>query len=292
MPIQDAQEILAGIDLPPAQRAHDAPGDIAPLSVAIVCKNNEATIGRTLESVRGLAAEIVAVDSGSTDRTLDLLEAAGARIIRTDWRGYIGTKRLALAACTGDWVLGLDSDESLEPALRDAIHDVLRENRSEIVGVKMNRKVFYMGRFLEHAWQPEWRLRLVRRERAEYGGREPHDAMLVTPGPGRKITIAGDMRHDSFETIAKHLSTQAGHARDGAMAMFSEGKRGSYLRLMFSPPWAMVRQLVLKCAWRDGWRGWMAAASTAAGTLMKHTVLIELTRTEHRDRDAGDTGGV
>src|SRR5690606_18481587 len=80
-----------------------------PLSVAIVCRNNERTIGRTLESVRGMAAEIVAVDSGSTDGTIDLLEQAGARVIRSEWLGHVKTKQMALEACSQEWVLCLDS---------------------------------------------------------------------------------------------------------------------------------------------------------------------------------------
>src|SRR4029077_4245626 len=92
-------------------------GTLDNLSVAIVCKDNAATIGRTLDSVRGLAGEIVAVDSGSTDGTIGMLDAAGARVIRSEWLGHVKTKQKAMEACTRDWVLCLDSDESLEPEL-------------------------------------------------------------------------------------------------------------------------------------------------------------------------------
>ena len=92
-----------------------------PLSVAIVCRNNDATIGRTLESVAGLAAEVVAVDSGSTDGTIPLLERHGARVIRSDWKGHVATKQMALEACVQEWVLCIDSDESLQPDLKRAV---------------------------------------------------------------------------------------------------------------------------------------------------------------------------
>src|SRR5215468_6088436 len=116
-----------------------------PLSVSIVCRNNDRTIGRTIDSVAGLATEIVAVDSGSTDGTIPLLERHRARIIRTDWKGHVATKQMALEACTGDWVLSLDSDESLEPDLQASIREALDRNDQRAHGYEVNRKVWYRG---------------------------------------------------------------------------------------------------------------------------------------------------
>src|SRR5690606_38535587 len=94
-------------------RTFSLPSPMPPrLSVAIVCRDNIGTIGRTVESVSGLADEIVAVDSGSTDGTIELLEAAGARVLHTDWKGHVATKQMALEACGREWILCLDSDES------------------------------------------------------------------------------------------------------------------------------------------------------------------------------------
>ncbi len=251
-----------------------------PLSVAIVCKNSEATIARTLESVKGLAAEIVALDSGSTDGTLALLEAHGARVARVEWRGHVATKQAALEACTQEWILSLDSDESLEPDLRAALERAVSSAPPGIDGYEVNRKVYYRSRPLNFAWQPEWRLRLVRRGTARWGGMDPHDQLSILSG-GEPARLAGTLRHDSIGTFAEFLAKQAVHARTMAASMRREGRRGSVLRLLVSPPGALLKQLVLKQAWRDGWPGVLAAASTAAGALIKHAVLIELTRTEN-----------
>ena len=245
------------------------------LSVAIVCKNNETTIGRTLESVAGLASEIVAVDSGSTDGTVGLLERAGARVIRTEWRGYVATKGMALDACAQDWTLCLDSDESVTPELRRSIENVL-SHRTDHHGFELNRKVFFRDRPLNFAWQPEWRLRLVRHGTARWTGIDPHDRLELLSGTVG--TLAGDLRHDSIGTFAEFLAKQAVHARTMAASMHREGQRGSLLRLLTSPPGAFLKQMVLKQAWRDGWAGWLAAGSTAAAAFMKHAVLIELSR--------------
>lgn len=248
-----------------------------PLSVAIICRNNQATIGRTLASVAGLADEIVAVDSGSTDGTIPLLEQHHARIIRTDWRGHVATKQMALDACTQDWILSLDSDESLLRELRSAIERVLADHAAPAAGYLVNRKVFYRDRPLNHAWQPEHRLRLVKRARARWTGLDPHDQLQLLDGSHPPL-LPGDLRHDSISSFSDFLCKQAAHARTMAQSMQRQGYRGSVLRLVTSPPGAVMKQLILKQAWRDGWPGWLAAASTAAASLMKHAALIELTR--------------
>lgn len=244
-----------------------------------MCKNSEATIGRTLESVVGLATEIVAVDSGSTDGTIGLLERHGARVIRSPWLGYVKTKQLALDACAGDWVLCLDSDESVEPDLRESIRAAMARAGSD--GYEVNRKVYYRGRPLNYAWQPEHRLRLVRRGRAAWAGLDPHDRLELTSKPSQRTALlAGTLRHDSISTFSEFLAKQAVHARTMAESLKREGRRGSRLALVGSPIGAFLKQMVLKRAFMDGVPGWLAAASTAAATMMKHAALLELTRVD------------
>ncbi|MCC6323139.1 MAG: glycosyltransferase family 2 protein [Phycisphaerales bacterium] len=249
------------------------------MSVAIVCRNNEPTIGRTLESVKGLADEIVAVDSGSTDGTIAMLEAAGARVIRSEWLGHIRTKQKALEACTCEWILCIDSDESVEPDLAVAIRGALEDGPADPSpsGYELNRRIYYRGRPLRHAWQPEWRVRLVRRGKAGWGGHDPHDVLSVTDG-GALVRMHGVLRHDSFPTFAEHLRKQWQHSATMASSLHAAGRRGSYFRLAVSPAGAFVKQLILKRGFLDGYAGWLAAASTAAGALMKHAMLLELSR--------------
>jgi len=257
-------------------------GALDNLSVSIVCNDNAQTIGRTLDSVRGLAGEIVAVDSGSTDGTIGLLEAAGARVIRSQWLGHVKTKQKALEACTRDWVLCLDSDESLEPELAAVIKARLESLAPAAIdadGFEMNRCIYYKGRPLRHVWQPEFRLRLVRCGAAQWEGLDPHDKLELLPGR-RRARLAGTIRHDSFPTFAEHMRKQWVHATTMAASLHAAGERGSYVRLVASPTGAMLKQLVLKRGVLDGYAGWLAAASTAVGTLIKHAALIELSHAE------------
>lgn len=257
-----------------------------PLSVAIICKNNQATIGRTLESVRGLGREIVAVDSGSTDGTLALLGEHGARVIETQWRGYVGTKQFALEQCEQPWVLSLDSDESLTPELRQAIDGLDLDGDGGPSGYRVNRKVFYAGRYFEHTWQPEWRLRLVRADRYRWEGLDPHDELRPIE-PGEPVAdLAGDLRHDSFSGFAELMRKHVGHAELMAQSLHAQGRRAGPFKLAVSPVQAFVRQAIFRRGFRDGRRGWAAAGAMAAYTLMKYVCLLELQdQTGRQDRE-------
>lgn len=245
------------------------------------------TLPRVLEAVRPLVAgmgddagEIVAVDSGSQDGTVELLERAGARIVRSAWLGHIKTKQLALMQCEKPWVLCLDSDEPPDGELCTSIIEAVRENDQRISGYRVNRKLFFAGRYLNHCWQPEPRLRLVRKGFAAWGGIGPHDRLDLLPGSGLERDLRGTLRHDSFLSFSDHLERQVSYAKLSAHALFERGERSSVFHIMTTAPAAFLKQVVVKSAWRDGWRGVLAAASTSAGTLMKHIVLTELTMRE------------
>lgn len=247
------------------------------LSVAIACRNNERTIGRTLESVRGLAAEIVAVDSGSTDGTIGILEAHGARIIRSEWLGYGPTKQLAAGACRGEWILHLDSDESLEDDLREAVRRAIGTTDGAVSGWWVNRRVWHRGRPLRHALQPEWRLRLARRGSASWQGLEPHPSLVMLDGRAGTSRLGGHLRHDAWESFEAQGAKALEHARSAAAAMRAAGVRGSVGRLLTAPLSSAMKHLVLKRAWLDGAPGVMAAYTMIVYTTMKHLYLLERT---------------
>ena len=275
--------------------AHPAPESL-PLSVAIICRDNDDTIGRTLESLSSLGEiEIVGVDSGSSDGTIGLLERHGARVVRQEWLGHVRQKQRALELCTRAWVLSLDSDESLESDLAVRVREAVVRDDPRVGGYALNRRVFYAGRLLDHAWQPEWRTRLVRRGLAAWGGYDPHDKLDLTGearSRGLRIDrLPGVLRHDSMSSVTEFLARQAAHARIAARSYREMGRRGSVAKLVVSPLGAFLKQVVVRQAWRDGWRGWVAASATAAGALMKHAALIEIGRvSEGRGGVAGDDG--
>ena len=264
------------------------PSPRLPLSVSIVCCDNASTIERCVASVSGWVSEIVAVDSGSTDGTLEILRShAEVRVVEQPWLGYVKQKQFALEQCTQPWVLHLDSDESVEPDLRQAIETFITEDGRGRAGAMVNRKVWYRGRALNHAWQPEWRLRLVRQGSAKWGGLDPHDAMEFLDPAALGSRLSGDLRHDSVPDIAGFLARQVSHARIGAESAHAAGKRTSLLKLVTSPVGAWLKQMVVRRAFLDGWRGWLAASATAIAAAMKHMVLLELGDQGRGTRDEG-----
>ncbi len=253
------------------------------LSVMIPCRNNEGTMRRVLDSVRPLADQLVVVDSGSTDATMDLVNSCRqwgtceVLLIETHWRGFVKTKQLALDACACDYALWLDSDEPVSHQLAQSIKAAMAQG---LDAATVNRVVEYKGKLLKHCWQPEHRLRLVRTllvqsNKARFAGIDPHDYLELDP-PRTAPLIEGPLIHQSFETFAQHIDNARRLSRVSAQSMHDMGKRTSPLRLMTSPPGAFLKQLILKGAWRDGPAGWLCASTSAAAALMKHMMLYEL----------------
>ncbi len=268
--------------------ARATPTETLDLSVMIPCRNNVRTMGRVLESVRGLCSQLVVIDSGSTDGTLELVEACrewGGNdqcevvLVQTHWRGFVKTKSMGLQACNRRYALWLDSDE---PVSREMAASVRRAVADGVDAAKVRRVVEYKGKLLMHSWQPEWRLRLVRMDlvrdgRARFTGIDPHDYLEVDSGVDVRA-LDGVLVHDSFETFSEHLGNQLRLSRTSAQSLHAMGKRGSVWKIMTSPIGAFFKQAIVKGSWRDGSAGWLAATTSAAGALMKHAVLYELGR--------------
>ncbi len=249
------------------------------LCLAVVACDNERTIERTLKSVDGLARRKIVVDSGSKDATLDICHACDAEVIEHAWEGYVKQKQFALDQCDTTWVLCLDSDESLDEDAALAVRDAVRGDDASVAGYEFNRQVWIGERPLRHAWQPEWRTRLVRRDRARWAGFDPHDRLDVEGVAGR---LPGNIRHDAFTDFEQLLNKSVGHGLTSARSVHELGKKGSRLQLVLSPPAAVLKQLVLRSAWLDGWPGWLASYSAGISAAVKHVRLLELSK---RDGD-------
>ena len=173
------------------------------LSIAIVALNEEANLGRVLESVRW-ADEIIVVDSGSTDRTCDIAREYGARVVIEPWRGYTAQKNYALELCAKDWILSLDADEEVSPELAEEIRRVLAGPDS-LDGYAMPRKNLFLGRWMRHGgFYPDPKLRLFRRGKAISTGRDPHDRFEMKNGE-RVGRLQGPLIHHTYPTLTLYL---------------------------------------------------------------------------------------
>lgn len=248
-----------------------------PLSVAIITLNEERNLARCLESVRGLAAEIVVVDSSSTDRTGEIARQFGAAFEFNAWPGHVAQKNVALRRCRQPWTLSLDADEALSPELIQSLRQLFATGEPKADGYWANRRTFYLGRWIWHAWYPEWRLRLARRDKAEWRGLDPHDRLEVS---GATARLDGDLLHYPFRDLQDHLHSTIKHARTMAESYAREGRRFHWQHLLFSPWVAFVKRLVIKHGWRDGWRGWLIASVKAVNVFAKYAFLLENERTK------------
>ncbi|MDR2893740.1 MAG: glycosyltransferase family 2 protein [Deltaproteobacteria bacterium] len=251
------------------------------LSVAIISFNEEANIRRTLEAIRPLADEIVVLDSFSTDNTVSIARELGAQVFQAPWPGYIEQKNACLEKCNGEWVLSLDCDEVVSPELAESIRQAMN-NPQKYAGFTLNRRTFYLGRLLCHAWQPDRKLRLVRRAASpKWTGDNPHDRLCVDGPLGH---CHGDLVHYSYRDFSAHMAQTQRFAKQIAESYYAKGRKAGYADLLFRPPFVFFKRFILQRACLDGVPGLLAAVSSAAYSYMKYAFLWELWAEKDADK--------
>jgi glycosyltransferase involved in cell wall biosynthesis len=254
-----------------------------PLSVAIVSQNEETRIGRCLESVRGLAREIVVVDGGSTDGTRAVAERHGARWIVHPWAGYRDQKNFALDQCAQPWVLALDCDEELSPALRAEVERFLAADGGGLDGAAFPRLSRFLGRWIRHGdWYPDLSLRLFRRARARWGGSPEHDKIELD---GNVARLRGDLLHHSFPTLNRYIGKINVFGDAFLERQLETGARWRLAPNLARPLWRFLRGYVLRLGFLDGFPGlWIAVASS-------FLVFVRYSRLYEHETATRDPGG-
>ncbi len=245
------------------------------LSAVIITYNEEKNIGRCLDSLAGIADEIVVVDSFSTDHTEAICRRhAGLRFLQHPFAGHIEQKNYALRQAMFPYVLALDADEALSTDLKKSILQV-KENWSDD-GYTMNRLTNYCGQWIHHSgWYPDQKLRLWRAENGEWGGTNPHDKVELKAG-NTTAHLAGDLLHYSYYTVQEHFERAEKYAVIAAQAMHQQGKRATWLNVVFSPPLKFLRNYVLKGGFLDGQSGYTICRLSALETYWKYRILRSL----------------
>ena len=248
-----------------------------PLSVCIITLDEREDLPRCLASVAGLAAQVVVVDSRSTDGTQQLAREAGAEVHERDFDGHVRQKAFALGLAREEWVLCLDADEWLDDALREAIAAVLAAPQGQAAdGYEVNRRSRYLGAWIDHCgWSPEWRLRLVRRGVARWTGDDPHDRLELS---GRVERLAGRLCHQPYRDLAEHLAKVNRYTDTMAAARHAAGERATFSSLALRPPARFVRMYLLQRGFLDGWRGFVVSAIGAFYVFFKYAKLRALQR--------------
>ena len=247
-----------------------------PLSLSIVSMNEETNLRRCLRSVADLVAEVVVVDSGSTDRTLDVAREYGARIQHQPWLGHRDQKQVALNLCTQPWVLVMDCDEELSPELRHSIEQFFAsDDAARPDGAFMNRRTWFLGSWIRHGdWYPDRKLRLFRREKTKSGGEPEHDKFELAPG-SVTVRLDGDLLHYSFRDISHYLNKQVQFTEEFLKRERKAGRGFNLFNAITRPLWRFFRAYVLRLGLLDGFAGLWIASATAFFAFVRYSRTFE-----------------
>ncbi|TAN05905.1 MAG: glycosyltransferase family 2 protein [Rhodanobacteraceae bacterium] len=231
------------------------------LSACIITLNEADRIGACLDSL-AFCDEIVVVDSGSTDDTRARAVARGARVLDHPFAGYRAQKDFAVAQARHDWVLCLDADERVTPALQISMEAEREAGFAAAAGYRFARATEYFGAFLRHGnAYPDRVLRLFDRRRGGWrGDREIHEHVSVD---GRVVTLAGELEHRAYRSLDDQLARYRRYATLMAADMHARGRRAKLLDLVTHPAWRFLRGFLLRGGYRDGWRGFLFACMEA-----------------------------
>ncbi len=243
------------------------------LSVVIITFNEEKNIGRCLESVKGIADDIVVVDSFSTDKTANICNHYKVNFIQHKWEGYSATKNFANSQAVYDWILSLDADEELSDKLKESIREV--KQKGELSSCEFNRLTNYCGKWIKHCgWFPDTKVRIFDRRDTYWEGTIHEKLKSVSTKQVKKL--AGDCLHYSYYTTDDHYKQVYYFTDILARAQYKEGKTASVFRLYLSPVVKFLRDYILKLGILDGKAGFSISRISAYATYLKYKQLRTL----------------
>ncbi len=244
-----------------------------PVSVIVITKNAAGHVERALRSV-SWADERIVVDSGSTDDTVARARPLATHVETREWPGYGAQKNHAAALATHDWVLSLDADEAITPALRDEIARLPRNPGP--AAFRMPRVTWYLGRWIRSTdWYPDRAVRLYDRRRARWDDRPVHEGLLVD---GATADLTGEIEHRPYADVAEHLARMNHYTTLAAAQMNADGRDARAWHLVVHPPAAFVRNYVARGGFRDGVPGLIVSMLGAVYVLLKYVKLWERRR--------------
>jgi len=249
------------------------------ISATVITKNEQDNIVRCLRSL-SFVDEAVVVDSQSSDLTVRLAEANGARVIINPWPGHIQQKNFAIEQTTGDWILSLDADEEITTELREEIEAARKEGFYGREGFYFPRQSMFLGRWIKHGgWYPDYHLRLFKKESGRFGGMNPHDKVDLK---GRAGHFKNHMLHYTYPSLEAYFERFNSYTGIAAGELFKKGRRLSPFKIVFSPPAAFVKMYLLKLGFLDGVEGFILSVFSAHYVLVKNLKLWELENIEGR----------
>jgi glycosyltransferase involved in cell wall biosynthesis len=243
------------------------------VSAVVVCFNEEDRIADCLESVRW-CDEIVVVDSFSTDRTAEICRRYADRFVQQAWAGYRDQKAFAHSLATRDWVLVVDADERVTLELRQEIIDALNRDGQAYAGYAVPRLVYFLRRWWwRGGWYPDYGVRLFRRERATWGGTDPHEEIIVD---GRICRLKNPLHHYSYRNIDDHIQRINRYTSLSSRELKKEGEGWRRSDALLRPAVRFFRFYILERGFLEGFAGFYVALTAAFYVFLKYAKLWEL----------------
>ena len=242
------------------------------ISVFVICKNEEEKIGRCLKAV-AWADEIVVVDSGSTDRTLEIAQNFTDRIfVNADWKGFGYQKRLAESHASNDWVLALDADEVVSDALREEIIAAVSAADEKTV-FRLNRLTYFCGKFIKHSgWHPDRIVRLYNKKYYHYNDAFVHEA--VSCESARKIDLKNKLLHYQTLSLDDYISKRNNYAKAWAESQHARGRKTNIVEILIRSFFAFFRHYVIRLGILDGYHGILISVIQMQYTFNKYNFLL------------------
>ena len=246
------------------------------ISATIITLNEEINIGRCIDSLEGVADEIIVMDSNSTDKTKEICMQKGVRFVSQTWLGYAAQKNQLNALAQYDMILSIDADEALTERLKESI---LELKKKDIIGVyTINRITNYCGKWIKHSgWYPDVKTRLFPKETSRWEGDIVHEELIFDP-IYTPYMLSGDLAHYSYVSHKQHRSRADHYSRLTAKKYVEQNKKVFWLQPEISGIFRFLKMFVLKCGFLDGLSGFHIARISAMSNLYKYQVVKQLYR--------------
>jgi glycosyltransferase involved in cell wall biosynthesis len=243
------------------------------ISACVISFNAEHGIDAALRSLAGVADEIIVVDSHSTDETAKIARRHTERVYERAWTNYADQKNYGNSLASHLWILSLDADERLSPALRDEILG-LKDGTPDCAAFSMPRQVFYLGRWIRHSgWYPDRRLRLFRKDAARWEGEYVHESLVLD---GRARPLSGIIQHFSYRNIGEHVERINTFSGLGAQKLYAARKKCRWFHLVLLPAARFLKSYVLRLGVLDGFAGLVISTLNGYAIFLRYAKLREI----------------
>jgi glycosyltransferase involved in cell wall biosynthesis len=243
------------------------------VSVVLITFNEENNLQRVLKSVCW-ADEIIVVDSGSVDKTVEIAKQFGSKVFFNSWVNYGNQKNFAQSLTENNWVLSLDADEEVSPELKNEILESLSTvDTSGTKGFSFPRKTFYLGQWIQHGgWYPDYKVRLSDRRVSSWSEPNVHEQLIVQ---GQIRKLKSPLYHYSFLNIKDQIKTNLQFSTLGAVELYKNGRRFTLFKLLLKPFWKFIETFFLKKGFLDGLPGFIISVNAAHSMFLKYAFLKE-----------------